>query len=47
MAQRLAPRRVNARLVTTAEVAGATEFPLRHTGINAVDLFVDCRSRVT
>ena len=29
------------RLVTMAEVADATEFLLRNTGINAQDLFVD------
>ncbi|MFB7185508.1 SDR family oxidoreductase [Streptomyces sp. NPDC056230] len=42
-----APRTPIGRLVTTAEVVGATEFLLRSTGINAVDLFVDGGLRVT
>jgi NAD(P)-dependent dehydrogenase (short-subunit alcohol dehydrogenase family) len=35
------------RLVTMAEVADATEFLLRNTGVNAVDLYVDGGMRVT
>ncbi|MFD7619235.1 SDR family NAD(P)-dependent oxidoreductase [Streptomyces sp. NPDC059802] len=42
-----APRTPIGRLVTTAEVVGATEFLLRNTGINAADLFVDGGLRVT
>jgi NAD(P)-dependent dehydrogenase (short-subunit alcohol dehydrogenase family) len=35
------------RLVTMAEVAGATEFLLTNTGVNAIDLYVDGGMRVT
>lgn len=35
------------RLVTTAEVVDATDFVLRNTGVNALDLFVDGGLRVT
>jgi NAD(P)-dependent dehydrogenase (short-subunit alcohol dehydrogenase family) len=35
------------RLVTMAEIADATEFLLRNTGINAQDLFVDGGMLVT
>jgi NAD(P)-dependent dehydrogenase (short-subunit alcohol dehydrogenase family) len=35
------------RLVTMAEIADATEFLLRNTGVNAMDLFVDGGTRVT
>ncbi|WP_030924743.1 SDR family oxidoreductase [Streptomyces sp. NRRL B-24720] len=34
-------------LVTTAEVVDATDFALRNTGVNALDLFVDGGLRVT
>jgi NAD(P)-dependent dehydrogenase (short-subunit alcohol dehydrogenase family) len=41
------PRTPIGRLVTMAEVADATDFLLRNTGVNAQDLFVDGGLRVT
>jgi NAD(P)-dependent dehydrogenase (short-subunit alcohol dehydrogenase family) len=41
------PRTPIGRLVTMAEVADATDFLLRNTGVNAIDLYVDGGMRVT
>jgi NAD(P)-dependent dehydrogenase (short-subunit alcohol dehydrogenase family) len=41
------PRTPIGRLVTTTEVVDATDFLLRNTGVNALDLFVDGGLRVT
>ncbi|MCW2912138.1 MAG: hypothetical protein JWN52_206 [Actinomycetia bacterium] len=41
------PRTPIGRLVTTTEIVDATDFLLRNTGVNALDLFVDGGLRVT